>query len=158
MSNDYHDAVDDARLNAAAMDVLGLSLAACPIPVHDLAARVVTETFCSCVTEAEDACEGRLSTIHAELIAEVVRRVEAVVAVPSPTAATRSARGCRQVSRWQAHQSCRCLRQGGRHGGNRYQDRYCSPDGSLPGLWLHRRCGDGDDQGYYLLSPRRPAA
>ena len=31
MSNDYHDAVDDARLNAAAMDVLGLSLAACPI-------------------------------------------------------------------------------------------------------------------------------
>jgi hypothetical protein len=88
MSNDYHDAVDDARLNAAAMDVLGLSLAACPIPVHDLAARVVTETFCSCVTEAEDACEGRLSTIHAELIAEVVRRVEAVVAVPSPTAAT----------------------------------------------------------------------
>ena len=56
--------------------------------VHDLAARVVTETFCSCVTEAEDACEGRLSTIHAELIAEVVRRVEAVVAVPSPTMAT----------------------------------------------------------------------
>jgi hypothetical protein len=88
MSNDYHDAVDDARLDAAAIDVLGLSLAACPIPVHDLAARVVTEAFCSCVTEAEDACEGQLSKIHAELIVEVVRRVEAMVTMRSPTTTT----------------------------------------------------------------------
>jgi hypothetical protein len=79
MSNDYHDAVDDARLDAAARAVLGLSFAECPVPVQELAARVVTETLCLCVTDAEDASEGHLSRIHAELIAEVVRRVEAVV-------------------------------------------------------------------------------
>ena len=70
---------------------------------------------------------------------------------------TRSAGGGGQVSRWQTHQSCRCLRQGRRHGGYHHQNRCCSPDGSLPGLWLHRRCGDGDDQGCYLLPSRRPA-
>ena len=77
MSNDYHDAVDDARLSAAARNVVGLSRATSPVPVHDLATRAVTETFCSCVTGAEDACEGAFSTIHAELIAEVERRVDA---------------------------------------------------------------------------------
>ena len=76
MSNDYHDAVDDARLNAAAKDVLGLSSADCPVPVQELATRVVSETFCSCVTDAGDACEGDVSTIHTGLIAEVVRRAE----------------------------------------------------------------------------------
>jgi hypothetical protein len=91
MSNDYHDAVDDARLDAAARGVLSKSLAECPVPVHDLAARLVTETFCPCVTDAEDACEGQLSTIHAALIAEVVRRVEAVVTGPAPKMATSDA-------------------------------------------------------------------
>ena len=77
MSNDYHDAVDDARLDAAAKDVLGLSSADCPVPVQELAARVVTTTFCSCVTDAEDACEGGASAIHTGLIEEVLRRAEA---------------------------------------------------------------------------------
>ncbi len=77
MSNDYHHAVDDARIDAAVRYVLGLSRATSPVPVHDLATRVVTEMFCSCVTDAEDTSEGRFSTIHAELIAEVERRVDA---------------------------------------------------------------------------------
>lgn len=38
------------------------------------------------------------------------------------------------------------------------KNKCCSPDGSLPGLWLHRRRWNGDDQGRYLLPPRRPAA
>jgi len=77
MSNDYHDAVDDARLDAAARNVLSLSTTDCPVPVQELAARVVTETFCTCVTDAADACESRVSTIHTGLIEEVVRRAEA---------------------------------------------------------------------------------
>ncbi len=91
MSNDYHDAVDDARLNAAARDVLRRLLAECPAPVHDLAARVVTATFCTCVTDAEDASEGHLSTIHAELVEEVVKRVEAVITGLAPTTSTPNA-------------------------------------------------------------------
>ncbi len=87
MSNDYHDAVDDARLNAAARRVLSLSVTEPPTPVHDLAARIVTETFCPCVTDAEDACEGHLSEIHAELVIEVLRRVEALTAGSATTPA-----------------------------------------------------------------------
>jgi len=82
MSNDYHDAVDDARLDAAARNVLRQSLATCPGSVRDMATSVVADTFCSCVTDAEDVCEGRLSAIHAILIEEVVRRVRAFVAEP----------------------------------------------------------------------------
>jgi hypothetical protein len=55
MTNDYHDAVDDMRLNLEAMRVLGFSLAASPVPVHDLPARGVAQTFRSCVADAADA-------------------------------------------------------------------------------------------------------
>ncbi|WP_264713421.1 hypothetical protein [Limobrevibacterium gyesilva] len=48
--------------------------------MHALAERAVIETFCSCVTGASDAVEGKLSTIHAVLIEEVVRQVQAATA------------------------------------------------------------------------------
>lgn len=84
MSNDYHDAVDDAKLEAAARGVLRQALAECPMPVEALAARTVTDIFCLCVTDAEDACEGGLSAIHSGLIREVVKRVQAVIARSPP--------------------------------------------------------------------------
>jgi hypothetical protein len=49
--------------------------------VRDLAARVVTEQFCTCVTSAEDAVEDDLSAIHASLIDAVVRRTLVLVAL-----------------------------------------------------------------------------
>lgn len=76
MSNDYHDAVDEARLNEAARRVVALLLTETGRSVEALAAGVVEAAFCPCVTDAEDACEGHLSEIHAELVTEVLRRVE----------------------------------------------------------------------------------
>lgn len=90
MSNDCHDAVDDARLNAAARRLLTLSHAKASAPAHDLATRVVAETVYSCVTDAEDACEGDFSTIPAELIAEIERRAGAAV-IQTSTGGTRDA-------------------------------------------------------------------
>ena len=76
MSNDYHDAVDEARLNAAARRVVALSMTEAATPVEELASRIVEAAFCPCVTDAEDACEGHFSEIHAELVTEVLRRVD----------------------------------------------------------------------------------
>ncbi len=83
MSNDCHDAVDDARLNVAVRGALGSALGGHhPVPVHDVAARVESGMFCSCVVDAADACEGRPSAIHAVPLAEVARRVEAIFIEP----------------------------------------------------------------------------
>lgn len=82
MSNDYHDAVDEAKLDAAVRGVLRQSLAECPVPLEQLATRMISETCCLCVTDAGDASEGQLSTIHTGLIEEVVKRVSAIIAEP----------------------------------------------------------------------------
>jgi hypothetical protein len=88
MSHEYHHAVDDARLDAAARAVLRQSLREPPAPLRDVAARVVADTFCHCVTAAEDASEGRFSAIHTALIDEVVRRGRTVI--PEPVSQTDS--------------------------------------------------------------------
>jgi hypothetical protein len=84
MSNDYHDALDEAKLDAAAKGVLRQSLMECQVALEELATRSIRETCCLCVTDAEDASEGRLSTIHAGLISEVIQRARAIVAEPTP--------------------------------------------------------------------------
>ncbi len=78
--HEYGDAVDDEQLEAATRDVLRLLVSTCPLPVHELAAQVVSERFCTCVTDAEDIVEGGLSRIHATLIETVVQRVQAIAA------------------------------------------------------------------------------
>ena len=80
--HEYADAVDYEKLDAAVRQVLRLLVAECPVPIHALAARAVTELFCTCVTGAEDAAEGQLSTIHATLIEVVLQRAHAVMADP----------------------------------------------------------------------------
>jgi len=79
MSHEYYDTVDNVRLDAAARSLRRRSLAAPLAPVEKLAAEVVGETFCLCVTDAEDAAEGHLSTIHTALIEEVLKRTRAIV-------------------------------------------------------------------------------
>jgi hypothetical protein len=77
---DYAEAVDYEKLDAATRYVLRLLVTECPVPVRDLAIRVVAERFCTCVTEAEDVIEGRLSAIHTALIDAVLRGVFAAMA------------------------------------------------------------------------------
>ncbi len=74
MTHEYDDAVTYEKLDAAARLVSRRMLADRTTSVHDMAARVVAEVFCFCVTGAEDAVEGRLSRIHLALIEEVIQR------------------------------------------------------------------------------------
>jgi hypothetical protein len=83
MSHDYHDAVDNARLDAAARLLRRRSLEAPSAAVGELVAEVVAETFCLCVTNAEDAAGGQLSRIHTALIEEVVKRAQAIATEPA---------------------------------------------------------------------------
>lgn len=73
--HEYADAVDQERLDAASREVLRRLAAEGSQSVRDAAAEVVTEHFCTCVTDAENAIEGRFSVIHATLIEAVVQRV-----------------------------------------------------------------------------------
>ena len=44
-------------------------------PLVEHAALAVSQTFCTCVTDGEDAAEHQFSAIHRQLILEVVTRV-----------------------------------------------------------------------------------
>lgn len=80
MSIYYTDAIDEARLDAAARQVAKQLPGASATTLREVAIRTVDEVFCPCVTDAEDAVEGHLSMIHAVLIEEVVKRTEAILA------------------------------------------------------------------------------
>lgn len=86
MTHEYGEPVSPQKFDAAVKRTLRLFLTQGSVPLHNLAERAVTETFCSCVTGAEDVVEGKLSTIHAVLIEEVVKQVQAVTAGGLPTA------------------------------------------------------------------------
>ena len=47
--------------------------------LHRVASEAVAGTYCVCVVDGEDAAEGRLSAIHAELVESVERRLRACV-------------------------------------------------------------------------------
>jgi hypothetical protein len=84
MTHEYDDAVTEQKLETAARLVHRRWSADRAVPMHDVAARVVRETFCFCVTDGENAVEGKFSRIHAALIEEVVQRVPMIVtAAPS---------------------------------------------------------------------------
>lgn len=44
--------------------------------LRQIAAEAVSEAYCVCVVDGEDAAEGRLSPIHAILIDEIETRLE----------------------------------------------------------------------------------
>jgi hypothetical protein len=74
----YRDAVNDEILDAAAR----LAVRGCGprgTLTRELAGAAVHDAFCSCVTDAEDEIEHRLSAIHEELINEVLKRAQGML-------------------------------------------------------------------------------
>lgn len=76
MPNGLIDAVSNERIEAAVSRTLCLDAEQGGTPLGSLAWAAVEETFCTCVTGAEDAIEHHLSAIHAALVADVLQRVE----------------------------------------------------------------------------------
>lgn len=78
---EYPDSINAATFAAAVRRTQELRLER-RAPLTELASIAVSETFCACVTAGEDAAEHHLSGIHAELIAQVVARVQAADDAP----------------------------------------------------------------------------
>jgi arginyl-tRNA synthetase len=71
---EYGEAINQAAADTAFRVALRLRAEEGGEP-REIAARVVTETYCVCVTEGEDAAERGLSNIHADLIDRLVGRL-----------------------------------------------------------------------------------
>jgi hypothetical protein len=76
MTDQYIETAGQDQFDAAVRLTLRLRSENCALPLSDLAARAALEIFCMCVTDAEDAMENQLSSLHAGLIAEIVRRAK----------------------------------------------------------------------------------
>ena len=87
MGDQYVGAAGSERFDTAVTMAVQTWLENPDVPLKDVAARVVTEVFCMCVTEAEDEMEHHLSSVHAGLVAEVVRRTRLVLNDPVGTPA-----------------------------------------------------------------------
>jgi hypothetical protein len=82
MTDQYVEAAGSERFDAAVAMAIRMWSENRVVPLEDVAARVVTEFFCMCVTDAEDAMEHHFSSIHAGLVAEVVRRTRQMLNIP----------------------------------------------------------------------------
>jgi hypothetical protein len=71
---EYGEAISDDA-NERAFQTAVQQLAHGRADLHRLASEAVARTYCVCVVDGEDAAEGRLSAIHAELIESVERRL-----------------------------------------------------------------------------------
>jgi len=65
MGDQYVGAAGSERFDTAVTMAVQTWLENPDVPLKDVAARVVTEVFCMCVTEAEDEMEHHLSSVHA---------------------------------------------------------------------------------------------
>ncbi len=83
MAHELIDAVTNERIVAAVDRTLCLHAQRDGAPVGTLAWTAVEETFCTCVTGAEDAVEHHLSAIHAALVADVLQQAERRLGEPS---------------------------------------------------------------------------
>jgi hypothetical protein len=86
MTDQYVEAAGQDRFDTAVRLTLRLRSENPAVPLEDHAARAALETFCMCVTGAEDAMESQLSSLHAGLTAEIVRRAEEELKDPVATA------------------------------------------------------------------------
>jgi hypothetical protein len=75
MLEQYVEAAGEERFEAAVSLTRRLLAENRAALIEDAAANAVLQAFCMCVTVAEDEIEHHLSSVHAGLIAEVVRRV-----------------------------------------------------------------------------------
>lgn len=73
-THEYAEAVTDEILEAAALRTVGAAPVADDRLLRERAALAIAELICPCVTDAEDASEGKPSAIHSALIAEVIAR------------------------------------------------------------------------------------
>jgi hypothetical protein len=88
MAHGLIDAVTHERIEAAVDRTLRLHAQQGGAPLGTLAWATVEETFCTCVTGAEDAVEHHLSAIHAALVADVLQRAERRLGEPLQAGAT----------------------------------------------------------------------
>jgi hypothetical protein len=82
MLEQYVEAAGEERFEAAISLTLRRLADDRAVRLEDAAASAVLEAFCLCVTAAEDEIERHLSTVHAGLIEEVVRRARIVLIDP----------------------------------------------------------------------------
>ncbi len=90
MAHELIDAVSDERIEAAVDRTLCLHAQQGGALLGSLAWAAVEETFCTCVTGAEDAVEHHLSAIHAALVADVLQRAERRLGEPPQAGAPKS--------------------------------------------------------------------
>ncbi|MGH7066513.1 MAG: hypothetical protein ACREFO_10795 [Acetobacteraceae bacterium] len=76
-THEYAEAATDEAVEAAVCWVRSHLGEAEEDVLRKRAAEAVEKFCCPCVTDAEDAAEGRLSVIHEALITEVMQRVKA---------------------------------------------------------------------------------
>ena len=74
MTDQYVEAAGSERFDEAVAMTVQMWSENRAVPLEDVASHAVTEAFCMCVTEAEDEMEHHLSSVHAGLVAEVIRR------------------------------------------------------------------------------------
>jgi hypothetical protein len=80
MAAEYHDAVDEARLDTAARRLTEASARAPGVPLRDLALAVVREMFCSCVAGETGASPRHPASIHVAVAAEIAARAGRAIA------------------------------------------------------------------------------
>jgi hypothetical protein len=72
---EYGDAIS-ANAISLAVGVARRLLHDDPRPLRAVASDAVSQTFCVCVVDGEDAAEGRVSDVHKRLIEAVLQRLE----------------------------------------------------------------------------------
>ncbi len=90
MANELIDAVSNERIEAAVDRTLRLRAQQGGALVGSQAWTAVEETFCTCVTGAEDAVEHHLSALHASLVADVLQRAERRLGEPPQAGSPKS--------------------------------------------------------------------
>ncbi len=71
---EYGEAIS-ARAAEKALEIARAKLARGQRDLRQIAAEAVAEAYCCCVVEGEDAAEGHLSPIHANLIDQLQLRL-----------------------------------------------------------------------------------
>jgi hypothetical protein len=71
---EYGDAIT-ARASSQAFELARAKVGVGTTDLRSIAAEAVAEAYCVCVVEGEDAVEGHISAVHANLIDEIEARL-----------------------------------------------------------------------------------
>jgi hypothetical protein len=89
MTHEYGESINAEVIEAAVVMTLKLRREAPGVALEVQVDQAVHLSFCACVIDDEDEIEKGLSGTHAAMIVEVTRRVESLLANPTPTATQR---------------------------------------------------------------------